>query len=263
MNGRSWSLLGALAVSSVCARSSAQDRFEIQVYDTETATKGSPGVEMHVNVVMVGTHGLSGDGELPTDRVTHVTFEPHVGLARWCELGGYLQLAVRPDGQGDYAGVKLRLKSRIPRRFVRDIVGLALNIELSVVPARYEANVYGVELRPIIDFQWRRVYLSLNPIVSIDLAGAKIGRPQLEPAVKLAAILVPWAWLGVEYYAGLGAVTGFDSAAEQTHRVYLVTDITRPLTKQLRFDLNLGVGYNLVGNGDRWVLKTIFGFAAL
>jgi hypothetical protein len=261
MQGRSLSLLAAVALSSVRARASTPDRFEIQVYDSETATKGSPGVELHVNAVMVGTQEPSSDGELPTHHVTHVTFEPHVGLARWCELGGYFQLAVRPDGHGDYAGVKLRFKSRIPRRFAREVIGLALNIELSVVPSTYEANVYGLEVRPIIDFKWQRVYLSLNPIIDIDLAGAKIGRPQLEPAIKLAAILVPWAWLGVEYYAGLGAVTGFDPAVEQAHRLFVVTDITRSLTKQLRFDLNFGVGYNLVGNGDRWVMKTILGFA--
>ena len=66
--------------------------------------------------------------------VSHLTLEPHLGLAHWCEIGGYLQAAIRADGTMDYAGVKLRWKMRVPHRLVHDIIGLALNLELSIVP---------------------------------------------------------------------------------------------------------------------------------
>jgi hypothetical protein len=105
----------------------AQDRFEIQVYDAETAPQAAAGVEIHLNFVAVGSQVSSADGELPTHHVAHMTLEPHLGLSRWCELGAYIQAAVRPDGSFDYAGFKLRFKARIPRRLANNLIGLALN----------------------------------------------------------------------------------------------------------------------------------------
>src|SRR5262245_32903269 len=81
-------LVIAFMVSAAAAH--AQDRFEIQVYDSETAPPGEFGVEHHINVAAVGRTTVV-DGELPTDQVTHFTFEPHIGLLRWCEAGAYFQ----------------------------------------------------------------------------------------------------------------------------------------------------------------------------
>ena len=237
----------------------AQDRFEIQVYDVETAPRGGAGLETHLNVVAAGTTVPSPDGEAPTDHQFHVTLEPHLGLRRWCELGAYLQSSVDGDGRFHYAGAKLRGKMRLPRRYARKVIGLALNLELSKVPARYEANVYGSELRPIIDVQYGRLYAALNPILSIDLAGPLVGRPQLEPAAKLTVAAAQGLAFGVEYYAGLGPVTGFLPAAQQTHRLFAVADFSRELTRELGLSVNVGAGYNLTGNGDRWLVKAIVG----
>src|SRR5471032_2268065 len=92
---------------------SAQDRFEIQVYDSEVAPAGEPGLEMHLNYVANGTQTVSPGGELPSQHVLHLTLEPHLGLFGWGELGCYLQGALWPDGSFDYAGAKLRFDARI------------------------------------------------------------------------------------------------------------------------------------------------------
>src|SRR5262249_37592255 len=147
-----------VALVLMAAPARAQDRFEIQVYNSETAPPGDFGVEHHINVIAQGRTTVV-DGELPTDRVLHLTFEPHIGLAVWCGAGASLQPAVRPDVTFDYAGVKLRYKARIPRR-LRGLVGLALNLELSSVPEIYEATRLGAEVRPIIDVQWKRLWAS-------------------------------------------------------------------------------------------------------
>ncbi len=241
------------------AGAAAQDRFEIQVYDVETAPPAGFGVELHTNYVASGTRQASPDGELPTDRVTHLTLEPHLGLADWCELGGYLQSAIQPDGRFWYAGAKIRFKARVPGRMANDLLGLALNVELSAVPATYEANVFGSELRPIVDLQWKRLYAAVNPIIDVDLAGPLAGRPQLEPAAKVALTAFEGFRAGFEYYSGLGPVTGFYPFAQETHQLYAAVDYVHRVTPDVSFDLNLGVGYNLVGTGDRWVGKLIIG----
>jgi hypothetical protein len=236
----------------------AQDRFEIQVYDSETAPKGGTGIEMHVNFVASGTQTVAPDGELPTNHVTHVTFEPHLGLASWCELGGYFQTAISPDGSISYAGFKLRYKIRVPHRLAHQLIGLAMNFELSWVPSTYEANVYGSEVRPILDLKWRRLYFAINPILSIDLGGALAGQPQLQPAAKFTVSIVPMLAMGVEYYAAFGPINQPFGLAEQSHRLLGVLDITHKLTEKMNFELNIGAGYTF-GAGDPWVAKMIVG----
>ncbi len=249
----------ALIVVFLCAPPAfAQDRFEIQVYDSETAPPGGVGIELHANVVADGTRAPSTDGERPTQSLFHITFEPHLGVTRWCELGMYLQSAIGPDAIVDFAGAKARAKFRLPRKLA-GLVGLALNLELSYVPARYESNVWGSELRPVIDLRKGRFYFSLNPIVDLDLAGAIAGHPQLQPAAKLAFDVAGGFSVGAEYYAAFGAVDSPLPWREQTQRLFAVLDWVREMASDAAIDLDLGVGYNLPGTGDKWVVKLIVG----
>lgn len=252
--------LVALLLSGWSASARAQDRFEIQVYDTLTAPPGAIGLETHVNHVIDGTTQPSADGEQPTNGQTHLTLEPHLGVTPWSELGVYIQFAMNADGDAAWGGFKLRYKMRLPRRYAHDLIGLALNVELSFVPARYEANVYGSELRPIFDISWRWLYFAFNPIIDIDLGGRAAGRPQLQPALKLAfAVVRNRLFLGAEYYAGLGPVSGFWPVEQQMHRLLGVIDVWHSISPRLNLDINFGAGYNLTGSGDRVVLKGIIG----
>lgn len=230
-----------LAIVAVPAIAHAQDQFEIQVYDSETAERGDVGLETHLNY-------------MPNEPIAHLTLEPHVGLARWCEAGAYFQTALRPDGELDYAGVKLRFKARVPRKLAHGLVGLALNGELSSVPARYEASPLGGELRPVIDVEWRRLYASVNPILSFDFFGADAGHPQLEPAATLLLALVEDWRVGVEYYGVFGPIDAPLPADKQVHRLFVVSTLTYKW-----FGLHVGGGYGLAA-GDKWIAKMILSF---
>jgi hypothetical protein len=144
------------------------------------------------------------------------------------------------------------LKARLPFR-LGGVVGLGLNGEISYVPATYEANVWGSELRPIIDVEWRFLYFSINPIVDTDLAGAQKGKPQFQPAVKLDFKVGRGVSLGPEYYAGLGPFSQFLPLSQQVQRLFGTLDYVRG-----RFDMNAGVGYGFEA-GERWIIKFIFG----
>lgn len=217
----------------------AQDAFEIQVYDSETAPPGGVGIETHLN---------------HQDSLTHLTFEPHLGLASWAELGGYFQTAFRPSGQLDFAGVKLRAKLRLPRK-LWDVVGLSLNGELASIPAEYEANRFGGEVRPIVDVRVGRFYASVNPIVSLSFAGPLAGRPEFEPCAKAAVAVADWLALGPEYYAALGPFDHLDPAADQVHRIFGTVDLSHE-AGPFKLGANLGVGYGLAA-GEKWIGKAI------
>src|SRR2546427_3984060 len=171
-----------LVLVLLCAAAArAQDAFEIQVYDVSTAPPLTAGVEVHLNGVLRGSEQPSAAGELPTHHVAHATLEPHLGLTEWLEAGAYLQSALRPDGTYDYAGTKLRMKARL----LEPAFGwlrLALNAELSWIPAAYEAARRGGELRPLPEAHRGRLGLWGNPIVSFGLSGGV--HPHLEPWPK-------------------------------------------------------------------------------
>jgi hypothetical protein len=235
----------------------AQDPFEIQVYDSETAAPLSSGLELHTNYVAVGGGpvGLA----LATDHVLHVTFEPHLGLGDWAEVGGYLQTALRPDGGFDYAGVKARFKARWPHRLRGGVIGLALNSELSAIPRDYSYARFGAELRPIADLWLPHLYASVNPILDFDLEGGLAGRPQFEPAAKVAWLLRGGTvGIGAEYYAAFGSFTAPLGLSRQTHRLFAALDFLDITLGKLRAGANMGAGYNF-GAGDRWIVKAILG----
>lgn len=219
----------------------AQDAFEIQVYDTLSAPRGEVGLELHLNQHVV-------DG---TADETHLTFEPHYGLADWAELGGYFQTALTASGDLAYAGVKLRLKLRRPQRLWDDRIGLAINGEISAVPSRFEAQVWGGEIRPIIDLTVGRLYAAFNPILAVDLRGDVAGHPQLEPAAKLTVRLADTVAAGAEAYGAFGPID--DLGSERTSRLFGVIDIAGQW-----WDLDLGAGYGW-GDADHVVAKLIVG----
>jgi hypothetical protein len=231
-------LLVLVALSRVAH---AQDEFEIQVYDSETEKLGAPGLEVHVNVHQY----TDARDEL------HLTFEPHYGLRTWLELGGYFQTSYTSAPEASYAGAKLRAKLRWPRKLWCGRLGLAVNFELSNVPAQFEPNVWGSEARPIIDVRAGRLYGAFNPIVDTDLAGKLAGRPQFQPAAKLGINVTRALMLGVEGYSALGPFTSLGS--EDMRRGFVVADITRSW-----WDLNLGVGVSY-GINDHPIAKLIFG----
>jgi hypothetical protein len=229
-----------VVVMAAASLARAQDEFEIQVYDVEVARRGAPGAELHANF-----HDLIG---APDE--LHVTLEPHYGVLDWLEIGGYVQSSTATTGDVRFAGAKLRCKMRRPGRLWRDRIGLAINVEVSAVPARFEPNVYGSELRPIVDLSIDRFFAAVNPIVAIDLGGALAGRPQLEPAAKLGVHATRAVMIGGELYAALGPIDALGS--EHAMRAYAVVDVAGAW-----WDLGIGVGWTWF-SADRAVAKVIF-----
>jgi hypothetical protein len=232
------SVVLALLLGAAPAR--AQDAFEIQVYDAETAEPGHAGFELHLNA--------------SSARVSHYTLEPHVGLLPWLEAGAYFQTFLDESGRFHYGGVKLRGKVRVPRRLA-GVVGLALNVEVAALPRGVEESRVGFELRPIVDLRWRRLYVSVNPIVGLGVEGPEAGHPSLEPCATITVFIIEALNVGLEYYSALGAVDNIAPARDQVHRLFGVFNVDyRNIT------LNFGVGYGFAA-GDRVIGKAIVGLA--
>jgi len=94
----------------------------------------------------------------------------------------------------------------------------------------------------------------VNPIV--DIGFGKYGEADFAPAMRVAHKLGQDTWVGLEYYADFGKIGDFPRLADQQHTLFAVTDFKFGV-----FDVNLGVGYGMTPQSDRWVVKTIIGYA--
>jgi hypothetical protein len=229
----------------------ALDAFEIQVYDGTANASGVPGLELHVNDVVRGST-TAPPSELAPNHQGHFTLEPSYGVTPFWELGCYLQVALRPEGVFDFAGIKLRSKLVTPPSWSTTL-RLGVNVEVSDVPRRYEAERWGLEIRPIVARDVGRISVAVNPIVSVPLTG---GPPTFEPAADALLVFPALASLGLEYYADFGDVTGWPRAREQRHYLFEVANLLRVR----RFELNVGVGEGLTSASNPFVAKLIIGY---
>jgi hypothetical protein len=256
MRPRICALAAALAMAASTTPARAIDPFEIQVYDGTSNAPRVFGLELHLNHWATG-HASATAPELPLRGQTHFTLEPSYGLFPWWELGAYLQTAVRAGGHYDWAGVKLRSKFVTPPSF-HPHLRLGLNVEGSYLPAAYERDQWGAELRPILAWDGAPWLVAFNPIVGFSFAGQgwKEG-PTFEPAAKVARGIAEVFAVGVEYYASVGPIASPLPVAQQSHLFFGVLDVEA--FKNVEVELGLGGGVTPASAG--LIGKVILGYS--
>ncbi len=172
----------------------AQDNYEIQVYGSETVARETTMVELHSNYT---PNGLALD-----DHALHETVEVTRGFSEWFETGVYFFTNV---GQGDgwqYVGSHLRPRVRVPPEWHWP-VGVSLSAEFGYVRPKYSEDSWTWELRPIIDKDLGRWYISFNPAAET--------RFEFAPALNVKYEVTPKVAAGIEYYGGGGTQQIFPS----------------------------------------------------
>jgi hypothetical protein len=245
----------ALACASFPAAARAVDPFEVQVYDGTANDPGAFGLELHVNSVWRGLKEQNGP-ELPQNRVTHFTLEPSIGVAKWWELGLYLQAGLLPDGSFDWAGIKLRSKFVTPPKWHKH-VRLGTNVELALLPEKFDRGRWGFELRPIAAWENDSWLLAINPIVDLTLTQPDLAEgPTFQPALMALYQFKDRVSLGIEYYANFGPFSRLYDWKKQEQYIYEVVNV---LTID-HFELNIGFGQGLTESSNTFVAKTILGY---
>lgn len=139
----------------------AQDNYEIQVYASDTVPMGRTMVELHSNYTVDGQRDTIND-VLPSNHAFHETLEITHGFTRWFETGFYLFTSIQPHQGWQWVGDHIRPRVRAPEEWHLP-VGLSLSTEIGYQGASYSEDTWTWEIRPIIDHQWGRWYLALNP----------------------------------------------------------------------------------------------------
>jgi hypothetical protein len=232
----------------------AQDNYEIQVYSAPTMNKGETMFELHSNFTM---HGESQTikGVRPSNHALHETLEITHGITENFELGFYLFTNYTSTYGYQIIGTHLRPRISAPEKWKLP-VGLSLSAEFGYQSMYYAPETWSIELRPIIDKTIGKFYISLNPVLGVQLKGVdKQSAPDFSPNIKASyAFTTKWS-LGTEYYGNLGSLNHFEAGPEQNHALFLVAD----LYVHPKWEINVGSGWGLTKATDGLVLKLIVG----
>jgi hypothetical protein len=225
---------------------------EIQVYNAGIADVGQFTIQQHLNYVPRGIKDPPFPGGLVSNNSINGTPEFAYGITDWWEVGLYLPFSIQ--NQKFYSDAfKLRTLFVSPHAEQRNLF-YGVNFEFSNETPPFAQTRFRLEIRPIIGIRNTNYEFIVNPIV--DIGFGKSGEADFTPAARLARKLGPDLFVGLEYYADFGKIGDFKPLDQQQHTLFAVTDF-----KVGVFDVNFGVGYGLTSASDRWVIKTIIGYA--
>jgi hypothetical protein len=228
----------------------AQDPFEIHIYEYEPQTRGQYSLEAHLNVITQGA--ASGKRTLlPTQRQTHLTLEPTFGLSENFALGFMFLNAWEPGYSPQFAGWRILPHMYAPESW-RLPVRLGFVSEFSFQNTRYEENSRRVELRPIIDREFERWQIVLNPVLERATHGPGTAHGwNFEPA-----LLLRWKRKtfspSLEYYGEIESINVRPRAQPEVHQLFAGGD----WNVREGFKMNLGMGFDVGSRGPGIVLKT-------
>jgi hypothetical protein len=225
---------------------------EIQVYNAGIAAPGQFTIQQHLNYVGAGLASPPFPGGLVSNHSINGTPEFAYGVTDWWEVGLYLPFAIQ-DQQFLSDSFKLRTLFVSPNADQRNFF-YGINFEFSNTTPKFSQTRFGLEIRPIVGVRNADYEFIVNPIV--DIGFGQYGQADFAPAARIARKLGPDLFVGLEYYADFGEIGNYARLADQQHTLFAVTDFKLGV-----FDVDLGVGYGLTSASDRFVIKTIVGYA--
>ncbi len=230
----------------------AQDNYEIQVYASPTQTKGSTIFELHSNFTFNGEKNIV-DGLLPTHDALHETVEITHGITENFEIGFYLFTNYTSGNGYKLVGSHIRPRVRVPEKWHWP-VGVSLSTEIGFQGRQYATDTWSVEIRPIIDKFFNKLYVAFNPTLGIGLKGSNDHTPSFEPNIKTSYNFNKVA-LGFEYYGSLGQLNNIPAISQQGHALFVVADVNI----DPRWEINVGPGWGLTKASDAFVFKILVG----
>ncbi len=232
----------------------AQENYEIQVYSSPTMSKGQTIFELHSNFTFNGEKDMV-KGVTPSYHSLHETVEITHGITDNFELGFYLFTNYTPNHGWKIIGTHIRPRIAAPAKWNLP-VGLSLSAEIGWQSKEYSVETSSLEIRPIIDKTFGKLYLSLNPVLGICLKGIdQSSAPAFAPNFKASYGVTPKVSLGAEYYGDLGPINDFEKLPEQNHAIFLVAD----LYLDPKWEINFGPGFGLTDATDGLVMKLLVG----
>ena len=245
--------LATLLLLSLFLSASSQDNYEIQVYASPTMDKGSTIFELHSNFTFNGEKNIV-EGVRPSSHSLHETLEITHGVTKNFEIGFYLFTNYTGSYGYKVIGTHIRPRITVPEKW-KWPVGVSLSTEFGYQRKEYSSDTWSVEIRPIIDKQFKNFYIAFNPTFGIGLKGVSTDHtPGFQPNIKTSWTFHKVA-LGLEYYGDMGQLNQVPALSQQSHALFIVAD----LYVDPKWEVNLGPGFGLTKATDGFVFKVLVG----
>lgn len=228
-----------------------QDDYEIQVYRSDLTEKGHTIFELHSNYTPSGNKQYS-ENIFPSDKLIHETLEITHGFSDIFEMGIYFFNAIGSDGRTGYAGSHIRPRIKVPDSWNLP-VGLSLGSEIGYQRIGFFNNHWLFEIHPIIDKQFGKFYIAINPTFDWDIDKSRDF--EFNPCMMTSYKIFKKADLAFEWYSGYGTVQSFLPWDQQHQVLYLATNIDFGSN----WEFNAGIGRGLNSSTDPWIIKCIIG----
>lgn len=233
---------------------SAQDLFELEVFEYDGVAPGDYEVELHANVMSRGT--VVPATVAANHRPAHISAELTRGWGERLETALFVQTApFGSAGSARFAGGHVRAKVRfgqLPAVPVR----VAMSAEYAFNRPVFNRELQTLEFRSILDFVRGRLAVAVNPAVELVTRGSDEG---LEPVFDLSA---RGEWRLTER---LAVTTDYFSAAATTRHLLPEADAHHLLFGGVGVDigsaweLGLSLGHCITSD-EPWLVKSIVGF---
>ncbi len=233
----------------------AQENYEIQVYGSQTVPNYSTMFELHSNLTVLG-HKESVNGVKPSQLAWHETVEITQGITPWFEIGTYLFLSGNKGNYlPQYVGNHIRPRFRAPESWHWP-VGVSLSTEVGYQRRQYSEDTWTLEIRPIIDREYKGFYIAFNPVIDYAIVGLNHNAgPQFSPNIKASYKILNRVEVGVEYYGSIGSFKQFDPRPEQQHQLGPSLDLdVSPV-----WEINVGYMFGLTPASEKGIIKLIVG----
>ena len=238
--------------SAVCG--GAQDLFELEVFEFESARPGEHEVEFHTNALTSGSR--AGVPAAANHRPVHMSVEVKRGWTNKFETALFLQTApFGSPGSARFAGGHARAKYQFGEIGPTPI-RVAASAEYAFNRAVFDHELQTFEVRGIVDLERGRLLLTANPSLEVVTRGPEAS---LEPVFDVSARA---AW---QLSARLTAAADYFSAAATTRHL-----LPEPDAHHLMFmglDIDVGSGWELgVSAGhcltrrEPWLMRSVIGY---
>jgi len=255
MTLKSWRWCACAIVLSAYPVWAQLDPFEFEVYPSQTVGKGMIEVESLNSFVADGhteeDEGTS-SGEFPSQYMYRTALELTYGLTDKIEFAAYLNLA-RPNAASfQYAGSKYRLRGSLLEQGQLPVdLGWYIELEWNKTP-QFDENELELELRPIIEKDFGRFEIDLNPKFEKALVGAE--KDEGFEFGYVAGVYYNYTRRlspGLEFYGAIGFMSDVEPLNDQQHYVF---PVIRGAFDD-GFEYSFGPGIGLTSGSDRVLIK--------
>ena len=236
----------------------AQDNYVIEVHGTQPNIRHDVIPQLHSAYVLNGSREAK-DGVVPSNHLFYSALETSHWFSNWYESSIVFYFAAGDDNRTGFVGTHFHNLFLLPKKYqLPGGIGLGLVVDLGFQKQQYNADDATLELTPVIDKQFKRLYMSLNIgfVKSLHGLNAEDGF-FFSPVYKMNysiknSHLAP----GIEYFGTLGALNNIDPIQSQQHQLFITLD----LYNYDKFTFNFGWGFALTENTDKSVMKIIIGY---